>query len=106
MINTTTTYFFILLDKIYMNSSACASANPICTKTHTQAQKINLEGTLPICKPLNRKEVMIFYGINSYTTFKKLIRPIEDKIQNKGRFFFPPQLRIIREFFDGVPVDY
>lgn len=88
-----------------MDSSACASATPICTKT-TQ-QKINLEGTLPVCKPMMRKELMLFYGINSYTTFKKLLRPIQEQIEvGKGRFFFPPQLRIIREFLDGVPVEY
>ncbi len=89
-----------------MDSSACASAIP-CTKTHTQAQKINLQGTLPVCKPLNRKEVMLHYGIESYATLKKWLLPIKDKIEGKNRrMFCIPELKIIREHLDGVPVEY
>ncbi len=89
-----------------MNSTACASATPICTNSQTQA-RINLQGTLPVCKPLNRKEVMLHYGIESYATLKKWLFPIKDKIEGKNRrLFCIPELKIIREHLDGVPVEY
>ena len=96
-----------------MNSSATQPL-PICTKTSCkkeepkmERERINLEGTLPVHKPMLRKEVMQFYGIQSYTTLAKILKPIHEQIGNKQRrLFFSPQLRIIREFMDGVPVEY
>jgi hypothetical protein len=90
-----------------MNGDACASAIPTCLQTNSQTQKINLQGTLPVHKPMNKKEVMLHYGIESYTTLKKWLLPIEDKIAGKNRrMFCTPQLKIIREHLDGVPVEY
>lgn len=70
-------------------------------------EKINIVGTLPVNRPMNRKEIMDFYGIQSYTTLSKILKPICSQIGNKQRrLFFSPELRIIRKFMDGVPVEY
>lgn len=92
-----------------MNDSAATQSlctKPTCKKENQNDTKINLQGTLPIDKPMNRKEIMDFYGIQSYTTLTKIFKPICEKIDKKRRLFFSPQLRIIRHFMDGVPVEY
>ena len=89
-----------------VNSPICTK--PICKKDASKdKERINTEGTLPVNKPMLRKEIMDFYGIESYKTLKKMLLPIAKKIDDKNRrLFFSPQLRIIREFLDGVPVEY
>lgn len=95
-----------------MNNSATANllicTKPICKKeTSRDKEKINIEGALPVTKPMLRKEIMDFYGIESYKTLKKMLLPIAQRIDDKNRrLFFSPQLRIIREFLDGVPYEY
>lgn len=82
--------------------------NPKEVKSQTEAQKdealyITTEGSLPVHKPMTKGEIKAFYSI-SYTTLKKWLRPILDKIDYKHkRVFLTKDLRIIRELMDGIP---
>ncbi|WP_338765801.1 hypothetical protein WAF17_02435 [Bernardetia sp. ABR2-2B] len=91
-----------------MNSAAAAN-QPIASHTkcpHKNFRRMNLEGTLPVNRPMTKGELKSFYNV-SYKTFKKWLEPILDKLdyQNK-KTFFARDLRIIREHLDGVPIEY
>lgn len=89
-----------------MNSDA--AAQPIATHTcpYKNARKINLEGTLPVSRPMTKGDLIAFYNV-SYKTFKKWLEPVLEELQySKKKTFFARDLRIIREHLDGVPLEY
>lgn len=90
-----------------MNSAAAAN-QPIASHTcpHKSFRKINLEGTLPVNRPMTKGDLIGFYD-TTYKTFKKWLEPILKKIDYENRkTFFSRDLRVIREHLDGVPLEY
>ena len=88
-----------------MNSDA--AAQPIATHTCPyKTKKINLEGTLPINRPMTKGELKSFYNV-TYRTLKKWLIPILEKLDYENKTtFFSRDLRLIREHLDGVPLEY
>ncbi|WP_338769874.1 hypothetical protein WAF17_10760 [Bernardetia sp. ABR2-2B] len=91
-----------------MNSAAAANtpiASHTCPHKHS-FRKINLEGTLPVNRPMTKGDLIAFYNV-SYKTFKKWLEPVLEKLDyTNKKTFFARDLRIIREHLDGVPLEY
>ena len=91
-----------------MNGAAAAN-NPIASHTkcpHKNFRHMNLEGTLPVNRPMTKGELKNFYNI-TYKTLKRWLKDILHKIDYDNKTtFFSRDLRVIRELLDGVPLEY